>query len=94
MSLSSLEELVSQADREGVTLAEVIARSMTTKEMNVLQRGLTSELEDNYAKISDFMGDIETSSMVDMEGMSIQQLMGLRDEIMQRPSDESSLVEA
>jgi ribosomal protein S12 len=94
VSVSSLDELVSQADREGVTLAEVIARSMTPGQMNTLQKGLTAELEDNYAKISSFMEHVETSSMVEIEGMSIEELMGLRNEIMQCASDAAGAAEA
>ena len=94
MSVSSLEELVSQADREGVTLAEVIARSMTPRQMNTLQKGLTSEIKSNYAKISTFMDEVETSSMTDIEGMSIEELMGLRNEIMRGVSDATGTAEA
>jgi len=94
VSVSSLEELVSQADREGVTLAEVIARSMTPRQMNTLQKGLTSEIKGNYAKISTFMDEVETSSMTEIEGMSIEELMGLRNEIMRGASDAPGTAEA
>jgi len=94
VGVSSLDELVSQADREGVTLAEVIARSMTPRQMNTLQKGLTTELERNYAKISAFMEDVDISSMVEIEGMSIEELMGLRNEIMQSASDAAGIAEA
>ena len=94
VSLSSLEELVSQADREGVTLAEVIARSMTPKQMNVLQRGVQAELRENYTKISDFMDDVETSSISNIEGMGIDELVSLRNELMQGLSDTGLAAEA
>ncbi len=94
VSLSSLEELVSQADKEGVTLAEVIARSMTPGQMNMLQKGLAVRLSDNYMKIADFMQDVETSSMVDIEGMGIEQLVSLRNEIMHGASDADLRAEA
>lgn len=94
VSLSSLEELVSQADKEGVTLAEVIARSMTPGQMNTLQKGLAVQLSDNYTKIADFMQNVETSSMVDIEGMGIEELVSLRNEIMHGPSDADLRAEA
>ncbi|MCU0859254.1 MAG: hypothetical protein MUE55_01525 [Thermoplasmata archaeon] len=94
MNLSSLEELVSQADEEGVTLAEVISRTMTPRQMNTMQKGLAMQLSDNYAKIADFMQDVETSSMVDIEGMGIEELVSLRNEILHGPSDADLRAEA
>lgn len=87
VSVSSLEELASQADKEGVTLAEVIARSMTPKQMNAVQRGVKAQLRDNYDLIAEFMGDVETSSMAHIEGMGIEELVSLRNELMSVVSD-------
>lgn len=63
MACRTLTELVSQAEREGVTLAEVIARTMSAKEMDKVQESLAQELSKNYCKIEDFMADISVPSI-------------------------------
>lgn len=81
MTVSLMDELVSQADAEGVTLTEVIARRMSAVEMESAQRTIADELAENYTRIAPFMKDVEVSSMTDMATMSVNELMGLRDEM-------------
>jgi len=66
MGLSRVRELVSQAEKEGVSLGILIAREMTAKEMDLAQSQLCGELEANYSSISNFMAKIEIPSIEDI----------------------------
>jgi len=66
MSLSRIMELVSQAEREGITLAAMMSRKMSLEEMELVQDELASHLTDNYAKIENFMVGISIPSMEEM----------------------------
>ncbi len=71
MVSKDIDELVSQADTEGVTLAEIISRTMTPKQINKLQSILNSEIIENYSKIEDFMQDVKVASLeelMDLQG--------------------------
>ncbi len=63
MACKKLAELVSQAEREGVTLAEVISRTMSNADMIRAQRTLAKEMSENYCKIEDFMADVSVPSI-------------------------------
>ncbi len=63
MASFSMAELVSQAENEGVTLAEVIARTMTKMDMDQAQAKIESQIAKNYAGISDFMSEISVPSI-------------------------------
>ena len=63
MASLSMAELASQAESEGVTLAEVIARTMTKKDMDRAQARIESQIAKNYAGISDFMSEISVPSL-------------------------------
>ncbi len=58
-----MSDLVSQAENEGVTLADVIRRTMTRKEMYRAQRKIEAELTENYAKIGEFMLEVSIPSI-------------------------------
>lgn len=66
MELSRMIELVSQAEREGITLAAMMSREMSLDEMELLQDELASHLADNYAKIESFMSGVSIPSMEEM----------------------------
>jgi hypothetical protein len=66
MGLSRIMELVSQAEREGITLAAMMSREMSLEEMELVQDELASHLTDNYAKIENFMAGISIPSMEEM----------------------------
>ena len=56
-------ELVSQAEREGVTLAAMVSREISSEEMELIQEDLASRLSENYAKIENFMSEVNIPSM-------------------------------
>ncbi len=58
-----MSDLVSQAEEEGITLAEVISRTMTKKEMDRAQKKINTELAENYGRIGDFMSGISVPSI-------------------------------
>ena len=66
MKKESLEDLVSQAEKEGVTLAEVISRTWSPKEIERVQAKLAKEIKTSYRSIEDFMSGIEIPSIDDI----------------------------
>lgn len=63
MAYSRLMELASQAEREGITLGELLARDLTPDEMDSVQAELESEISEGYRDIGSFMADIEVPSI-------------------------------
>ena len=63
MGLSRMMELVSQADREGISLGALISREMTEDEMDAAQEELTMAIEANYLSIGSFMEGVEVASL-------------------------------
>jgi len=63
MVLERMARLVSQAEKEGVTLAEVIAREMSSEEMDLAQDALAAHMDDTYERIRDFMSDVSVPSL-------------------------------
>jgi len=63
MASMTLVELVSQAEKEGVTLAEIISRTLDPRELDLMQAELADELSENYRNIEGFMGGIEVPSI-------------------------------
>ena len=80
MGLSKLMDLVSQAEKEGVTLASVIARSMSEEDMAVAQAELDLEMSSNRQSIADFMGGIEVPSLEEIMAMDDFDLGELEEE--------------
>lgn len=66
MAFTNMSDLVSQAENEGVTLAEVIARCMTPEEMDRAQAEIESQLADNYPGMEDFMSEVYVPSIEDI----------------------------
>ncbi len=58
-----LTELASQAEREGITLGELLARDLTSEEMDEVQAELVRDISEGYREISDFMEDVEVPSI-------------------------------
>ena len=85
-----LQRLVSQADDEGVPLAQVIARELTMDEMDSIGEHLRTEMSANYAAIEDFMRDIEVPGSYDFSSMNESQLDSLQEELMYALSDAHS----
>ena len=63
MARVTLVELASQAEKEGITLAEVISRTLDPRELDLMQAELADELSENYRNIEDFMSGIEVPSL-------------------------------
>ncbi len=63
MARVTLVELVSQADKEGITLAEIISRTVDPRELDLMQAELADELSENYRSIEDFMSGVEVPSL-------------------------------
>jgi len=61
-----MTRFVSQAEKEGVTLAEIIAREMSLEEMELAQDALAAHLSDNYESIRDFMSDVSVPSIAEV----------------------------
>ena len=59
----TLVELASQAEKEGITLAEVISRTLDPRELDLMQAELADELSENYRNIEGFMSGIEVPSL-------------------------------
>jgi hypothetical protein len=59
----TLVELASQAEKEGITLAEVISRTLDPRELDLMQAELADELSENYRNIEEFMNGIEVPSI-------------------------------
>lgn len=63
MKKVSLADLVSQAEQEGTTLAEVISRTWSPKQMEHAQAELAREMSANYENIQGFMSDVHIPSI-------------------------------
>jgi len=63
MTSVTLVELASQAEKEGITLAEVISRTLDPRELDLMQAELADELSENYRNIEGFMSGIEVPSI-------------------------------
>jgi hypothetical protein len=63
MASVTLVELASQAEKEGITLAEVISRTLDPRELDLMQAELADELSENYRNIEGFMSGIEVASI-------------------------------
>jgi len=70
MTLSRIMELVSQAENEGITLAEMISRTMSSEQIDSAKAELSEELSLNYGNIEDFMSDVEVPSLDEIESLS------------------------
>lgn len=66
MVLERMARLISQAEREGVTLAEVIAREMSIEEMELTQDALAVHIDGNYENIRGFMSGVSVPSLDDI----------------------------
>jgi hypothetical protein len=65
MGLSRVLELLSQSEREDISLGVLISREMTEEEIAAAQEDLKAALDKNYASIEDFMADVEVPSLED-----------------------------
>ena len=82
-----LDRMASQAEREGVTLAEIVARDMPSGEMDRAQEFLHRELAENYAAIEEFMNDVEVTGTFDFSSMSEDELDECQENLLKGLSD-------
>ena len=78
MTSVTLVELASQAEKEGITLAEVISRTLDPRELDLMQAELADELSENYRNIEGFMSGIEVPSIGEL--MNLEEAGESRDE--------------
>jgi Rod binding domain-containing protein len=63
MAYSNMMRFVSQAEKEGITLAEVLARQLSPKDLDEMEADLAEELSSNYSNIEDFMNGVSVPSI-------------------------------
>lgn len=63
MSYARLLQLVGQAEKEGITLAELLTRDLSSEELDSAQEELVLDLADNYSNIEEFMDGVEVPSL-------------------------------
>jgi len=63
MAYSRLMELASQAEAEGVTLGELLARDLGSEELDSVQAELSSEISEGYTSIGAFMEGVDVPSI-------------------------------
>ncbi len=89
-----LDRMVSQAEQEGVTLAEVVARQMSSGDMDRAQQFLHRELAENYASIEEFMNGIEVTGTFDFSSMSEEELEECQENLLSALSDAPMIASA
>jgi hypothetical protein len=87
MSSCSMEDLVSQAEESGVTLAQVISAKLSANELNNLQDELRARIEDGYRSIAGFMEGVDVSSCVDFSSLPEDELAEMQHNIEAALSD-------
>ena len=83
----SIERLASQAEEEGITLAEMITRRMSAEDIDEAQAAIHAELARNYTSIEDFMLNLEPASPANLADLSEEELFDLREETVLSLSD-------
>ncbi len=86
-----LNKLVSQADQNGVTLAEIMAKELSPGEIDRMQQYLRREMNDNYSAIEGFMQDIDVPGTYDFSSMDESELANLQVNLLEALSDTSTL---
>jgi len=89
VTFAKIDLLVSQADQEGKTLAEILTRGLSSKELDRLQREVTQRIRTNYTSIASFMSDVEVPSIPDFASMTEEQLTDFEKEFLFALPDDS-----
>ena len=87
MASITIEQLASQAEKEGVTLAEMITKYMSAEDLDRTQAEIHAELARNYMSIEGFMQEIESASPLNLAGLSEDELLDLQEEVVLSLSD-------
>ena len=91
MAYSNMMRFVSQAEDEGVTLAEVLTRKLSARDLDKMQAALAEELSSNYRNIEDFMSDVSVPSIDEVLAMDQDEQVGLQSESGRELSDDNPL---
>ncbi len=78
MAYTNMMELVSQAESEGVTLAEMLTRSLSSRDLDKVQDALIREMSSNYRNIEKFMSDVSVPSIDEILEMDQEELTELQ----------------
>mgnify|MGYP007088118958 CR=1 FL=1 len=89
MAAYTFEDLVSQAESRGVTLAEVLSSELSAKDMDEMQSELGQRMSENYSSIERFMAGVEVSSIADFSGLSTADLDEFQAQILAALSDDA-----
>jgi hypothetical protein len=76
-----VEELVRMAEEERLTLADVMSRELTPKQMDALQGTISLGLTHNFESISEFMSDVQVPDSAELLTLSQEQEWSLREEL-------------
>ncbi len=90
MSSITIEELTVQAEKNGLTLADMISTMMSSEDIDRIQAQIKSQMSANYASIEDFMKEVEVPSIDGLYEFSEDELQRMQQDINHAMSDESS----
>jgi hypothetical protein len=88
VTFGKIDLLVSQADQEGKTLAEILTRGLSSKDLDRLQKEVNERIRENYASIASFMSDVEAPSIPDFASMTEEQLTDFEKDVLFALSDD------
>lgn len=94
MTAYTIEELVSQAESGGGTLADVLTSRLSANDLDKLQRELSRMMAENYKTIDGFMADVEVPSIADLSVLSDSDLDEIQHEVLAALSDEAVVAQA
>ncbi|MDQ1372188.1 MAG: hypothetical protein QG582_1103 [Candidatus Thermoplasmatota archaeon] len=94
MTAYTIEELVSQAESGGSTLAEVLTSRLSANDLDMLQRDLSKMIAENYKSIDGFMADVEVPSIAGLSVLSDSDLDEIQHEVLAALSDEALVAQA
>lgn len=90
MAAYSIEELVSQAETAGMTLAEVLSSQLSADEVDRLQSAVRARMAENFRTIESFMADVEVPSLADLCNLPDDELDEMQRDIESVLSDEAT----
>lgn len=91
MAAYTIDDLVSQAEAGGCTLAEVMSSRLSADDLAGLQSELGRMIAENYRSIESFMSEVDVPSMADLSALSGDVLDELEHELKAALSDEAAL---
>lgn len=89
MTACNIEELVSQAESGGGTLADVLTSRLSAMDLDELERELAQRMAENYRTIEGFMAEVEVPSIADLSDLSLSDLDEIQNDVLAALSDET-----